>query len=295
MPIQKQFKLNRVFRTSQDLNGRKFLDLINKVASLASFPANSTTVNVNINYKGQLLHGNLLQTLNDIQEIGESEIFEYASANFQANLNPIKSLNYHINLNGGQVNIQSNNISNEEFETITKLTEQTFPISVDTIPQQQNPQQITPNINEAVSNVKSDENKLKVNSKTVFVIMSFNDEHRDSYYVAIHPTLKKLGFDPIRVDEIQHNNTVTKEIIEAIESSAFVVADLTGERPNVYYEVGYAHKADKEVVLLAKKGTAIHFDVAAINRIDYKDYTDLCDSLEKRVKAVANRLGISNE
>jgi nucleoside 2-deoxyribosyltransferase len=130
-------------------------------------------------------------------------------------------------------------------------------------------------------------------TKDIFVIMSFNDEHRDSYFIAIEPTLRKLGFNPIRVDQIQHTNTVTKEIYERIEQSAFVVADLTGERPNVYYEVGWAHRAGKEVILVAKKGTSVHFDVAAINRIDYKDYTDLCEALEKRVTAVADNLGIT--
>jgi hypothetical protein len=72
----------------------------------------------------------------------------------------------------------------------------------------------------------------------VFVIMSFKPEHRDAYFVAIEPTLKKLGFEPIRVDQIQHNKTVTSEIVSQIEKAAFVIGDLTGERPNVYYEIG---------------------------------------------------------
>lgn len=131
--------------------------------------------------------------------------------------------------------------------------------------------------------------------RDVFVIMSFNDEHRDSYFVAIQPTLRALGFNAVRVDEIQHNNTVTKEIYEAIEKSVFVVADLTGEKPNVYYEVGWAHKAGKEVILIARKETSVHFDVAAISRIEYKDFTDLCSALEKKVRAVAGRLGIKVE
>lgn len=294
MPIQKQFRLNRNYQTSQDLlTGHRFIDLINKIASSQSlvFPSNATSINVNLNFKGQLLYGNLLQVLSDIQEIGDEEILENGSANFQANLNPIKWLNVNVNYIGGNVNISSNNLTQQEFEESIKSTEQFFPISREITQSTQSSGQVASNISDG-NNSKQVQSKRQVNSKSVFVIMSFNDDYRDSYFVAIQPTLRKLGFEPIRVDEIQHNNTVTKEIIEAIEGAAFVVADLTGERPNVYYEVGYAHKADKEVVLVAKKGTAVHFDVAAINRIDYKDYTDLCDSLEKRVKAVAIRLGI---
>ena len=132
----------------------------------------------------------------------------------------------------------------------------------------------------------------EASSKKVFVIMSFDPAHRDGYFIAIEPTLKSLGFDPIRVDQIQHNKTVTSEIISQIEGSAFVIADLTGERPNVYYEVGWAHRADKEVVLVARKDTAVHFDVAAINRIEYTDYTELCASLRKRIISIADKLGI---
>ena len=131
----------------------------------------------------------------------------------------------------------------------------------------------------------------EVSERDVFVIMSFKKEHRDAFNLAIGPTLEKLGYNAIRVDQIQHNTTVTPEIMRQIEKAVFIVADLTGERPNVYYEVGYAHRADKEVILVAKNESAVHFDVAAINRIEYEDYTALSVALEKRVKAIMERLG----
>lgn len=294
MAIQKQFRLRKIYTTPPHFfTGRRLIDLVNKIASSQAhiFPSNSTNININLSYKGQIVYGKLLEVLSDIREIGDAEIFETANASFSANLNPIKSLSFSFGYKDNQIDIHSNNLSKEEFEQILQSIEDFFPITkvID------NSDDTSTNRNQNASeneNSKASQSKQQSISKSVFVIMSFNDEHRDSYFVAIQPTLKKMGFNPIRVDEIQHNNTVTKEIIEAIESSAFVVADLTGERPNVYYEVGYAHKADKEVVLLAKKGTSVHFDVAAINRIDYKDYTDLSESLTKRVRAVANRLGI---
>ncbi len=134
-----------------------------------------------------------------------------------------------------------------------------------------------------------------LSDKDVFVIMSFKDEFRDTYILAIKPTLEKMGFNPIRVDEIQHNATVTPEIMRQIERACFVVADLTGERPNVYYEVGYAHRADKEVILMAQKDHAVHFDVAAINRINYTDLTELTQALELKVKSIKERSGITDD
>jgi hypothetical protein len=271
------------------MTGRRAVDLATRIAARPLIVPSLTNVRVQINYRDKLLNGTLQQAQTDLLEVNENEIFEFSHLNFQINQNPITTLTVSIQYPSAQVNINSNNFQQQEFDEICRIVEEAFPISQEVQPPQQNQQTVT--------NVSSNEDKKEtenrqIATKEVFVIMSYNDDHRDAYYVAIQPTLLKLGFKPIRVDEIQHNNTVTKEIYEAIDRSAFVVADLTGERPNVYYEVGWSHKAGKEVVLLAKKETAVHFDVAAINRIDYKDYTDLCDGLEKRVRAVAQRLGI---
>lgn len=290
MPVQKFFRLNRVYRTNQDLmTGRRAIDLATKIAARPLIVPSLTNVRVQLNYRDKILNGTLQQAQTDLLEVSETEIFEFGNLNFQINQNPITTLSINIQYPSSQINVNSNNFQQQEFDEIVRLVEEAFPVSQEAQPQQQN-QTVTGNI--SANEEKKERENRQVVSKDVFVIMSFNDDHRDAYFVAIQPTLLKLGFRPIRVDEIQHNNTVTKEIYEAIDRSAFVVADLTGERPNVYYEVGWAHKAEKEVVLLARKDTAVHFDVAAINRIDYKDYTDLCDGLEKRVRAVAQRLGI---
>ncbi len=291
MPVQKFFRLNRAYGTNRELmTGRRAVDLANRIAARPLIIPSLTNVRVQINYRDKQLNGTLQQAQADLLEVNEAEIFEFGFLSFQINQNPITTLNINIQHGLSQINIQSNNFQQQEFDEIVHLVEETFPVSPKVPqPRQQNQQPIQ---NTTIDEEKKERDVRQIASKDVFVIMSYNDDHRDAYFVAIQPTLTKLGFNPIRVDEIQHNNTVTKEIYEAIDRAAFVVADLTGERPNVYYEVGWAHKAEKEVVLLAKKDTSVHFDVAAINRIDYKDYTDLCHGLEKRVRAVAQRLGI---
>jgi hypothetical protein len=74
-----------------------------------------------------------------------------------------------------------------------------------------------------------------------------------------------------------------KEIIDEIvlnhiDESEYLIVDLTDERPNVYYELGYAHgygKKFENIILIAKKGTPLHFDIRNMNTIFFKDHNQL--------------------
>ena len=66
--------------------------------------------------------------------------------------------------------------------------------------------------------------------------------------------------------------------------ASFVVADLTGERPNVYLEVGYAWGLGKPVILLARDGQKLHFDLAHHKCIFYKTIGKLAADLERLVR-----------
>ncbi|UBM61308.1 nucleotide-binding protein [Candidatus Sulfidibacterium hydrothermale] len=290
MPIQ---RINRVIKQQivddKKITAENFIKLLDELSALSVFQ-NATVINVTLQYDNLNVTGNLQQVRSDLNQIDKSSSLISMSCSFQVNLNPRKTLSISINHSNNIFNLNGNNFNEAETKEIYKIADKHFPkkkeAEVITSTKDTNTTNFLPGPFAPVqlTDAPSD--------KKVFIIMSFQDQHRDAYFVAIEPTLRKLGFEPIRVDQIQHNNTVTSEILKELESAAFVVADLTGERPNVYYEIGWAHRANKEVVLTARKDTAIHFDVAAINRIEYTDYTDLCSSLSKRVKAIAKRLGL---
>lgn len=54
------------------------------------------------------------------------------------------------------------------------------------------------------------------------------------------------------------------EIFKEIGRSTFTIADLTGLRLNCFTEMGYAFGREKKVILTARKGTNLPFDVKAI-------------------------------
>lgn len=116
----------------------------------------------------------------------------------------------------------------------------------------------------------------------VFIIMPFDESHIDTYDAikrAIERTDTKLR--AVRVDEQPGAIAITDEIHRAIRKAALVVCDLTAERPNVYYELGFAKGIGKRLICIAHEGTQIHFDVYGIKILFFRSYRDLEERLSK--------------
>lgn len=126
---------------------------------------------------------------------------------------------------------------------------------------------------------------------TAFIMMNINPNNSelDDVYDTYKKCFKRFGIDAIRADEIEHEDVITNKIIEEIKASEFLVGDLTGERPSVYYEIGYAHSLGRRVIMYRKQGTAIHFDLAAYNCPEYKNMKELNELLIKRLEQATNR------
>lgn len=78
-------------------------------------------------------------------------------------------------------------------------------------------------------------------------------------------------------------HTDIKEVLQLIESSEFVVIDLTVPHPDVYFEAGYAH-AVSAPVYIAKKGTEINFNFAEellIFETKYDLRRKVCERLDR--------------
>jgi hypothetical protein len=114
-----------------------------------------------------------------------------------------------------------------------------------------------------------------------FICPHGNEAVDQNYELVIKPSMMDYQFSIERADEIASDGPVKDVITKAIVRSKLIVADLTGERPNSYYETGFAHALGKPVILLAQTGTSRHFDIAGYQWHYWNTSEDLKPKFDK--------------
>lgn len=102
-----------------------------------------------------------------------------------------------------------------------------------------------------------------------FVLMPFDKAFDDIYKIGIKETANSLGILAERVDEQIFREGILERIYRQIELADLIVADMTGQNPNVFYEVGYAHAKGKLCILLTQNADDIPFDLKHHRHIVY--------------------------
>lgn len=102
-----------------------------------------------------------------------------------------------------------------------------------------------------------------------FVLMPFTKEFDDIYKLGIQAACTEAGVLAERVDEQTYSETILERIYRQIQIADFVIADMTGRNPNVFYEVGYAHARAKLCTLLTQSTDDIPFDLKQHRHIVY--------------------------
>jgi hypothetical protein len=114
--------------------------------------------------------------------------------------------------------------------------------------------------------------EFTLDPRLCFVLMPFAQELKPVYEDHVKPVVEKAGLQCERADEIRGTTAITGDIWERVSRARFLIADLTRQNANVFYELGLAHAIGKDVILLSQSTDFIPFDLKTIRVIVY-DYT----------------------
>lgn len=128
-------------------------------------------------------------------------------------------------------------------------------------------------------------------SDQVFVAMSFAHELKAAWENGIKAAVTRAGFRPYRVDAEPHIERIDTKIITEIRNSRFLVADVTLQRPGVYFEAGYALGLGLPVFWCVRNDDLknVHFDTRQYNHIVWENEQHLAEQLHLFVTAIIGK------
>ena len=133
---------------------------------------------------------------------------------------------------------------------------------------------------------------------TCFVIQPFDGGKFDKRYEDVFaPAIRAADLEPYRVDRDPSVSIPIEDIQRGIENATACLADITTDNPNVWFELGYAIAAQKEVAMICcsdERTTKFPFDVQHRTIITYRtesssDFEVLRGKIEARLKAMLQR------
>jgi hypothetical protein len=118
-----------------------------------------------------------------------------------------------------------------------------------------------------------------------FVVMQFSDEYNELYGEVIKPVCEEFGLECERADDYYTTNMIIEDIVSSITSASVIIAEITPDNPNVFYEVGYSHAINKPTILLCdKKRSKLPFDLSSFRTLFYDNTIAGKTQVEKKLR-----------
>jgi hypothetical protein len=133
---------------------------------------------------------------------------------------------------------------------------------------------------------------------TCFVIQPFSDPYNQRYKDTYEPAIKAAGCDPYRVDKDKSSIIPIETIERKITEADICFADISEDNPNVWFELGYAIAAGKDICIVCDevKRNRLPFDVQHRRVIFYKTHNpsdfrnlekEIEESLSTRIQVIS--------
>ncbi len=128
-------------------------------------------------------------------------------------------------------------------------------------------------------------------SPTCFAVMQFTDEFNVLYQDVIRPVCESYGYKVVRGDDFYTSGQIIEDVTQSIRSAALIIADVTPDNANVFYEVGFAHAIGKPTILLSdRKRERLPFDISGFRTLFYDNTIGGKAVVETRLRQHLNAL-----
>lgn len=106
----------------------------------------------------------------------------------------------------------------------------------------------------------------------------------------IEPVLKEMNYDVSVSHRISESGSMTNAIIKGVYESDLVIANLTGNNPNVMYEVALRHASAKPIIHITENLNDLPFDINDQRTIEYIDDMAGAHKLKEDLRIMINKV-----
>src|SRR4051812_9507264 len=102
--------------------------------------------------------------------------------------------------------------------------------------------------------------------------MPFAREFDDVYATiksSVEGALDGRPLNCFRLDEARPAGRITDRLLQEIQTASLCVADLSGSRPNIMWEVGYAMALGKPTIIVTQDEGGLPFDIHDMQSFRY--------------------------
>jgi len=127
--------------------------------------------------------------------------------------------------------------------------------------------------------------RLQAKRPLCFAVMQFSPDFDQLYEKVIKEQCEAFGYEVVRADEFYTPGHILDDITKSIREAALVIADVTPDNANVYYELGYAHGLGKQTILLCdKRREKLPFDISGYRTVFYDNSIGGKSKVEERLR-----------
>ena len=136
-----------------------------------------------------------------------------------------------------------------------------------------------------------DKDSIEIKKGTAVFLTPFNQTSNKLFSVC-SSVLNKMGILLQRTDNTVEKDDIMMNIVSHIVQAEFLIVNIDGRNPNVYYELGIAHAIGKPTILISETShpeTSIGFDIRQKQIVLYKDDIELEKELLYQVNRIRNK------